>query len=144
MRVFAAIVFGFFSGLLICSIVGLAAGSGGSSGTGVVAFLGGWVITTWLLARDARTVGKVMTRGFLVGAAEWLCVIPAGIIAGGRAAASTAAAAPSDASKAGAVIGGGLVSVLTGGIAFAAAIFCLVCFVVAYFMTREMKAERVG
>jgi hypothetical protein len=50
----------------------------------------------------------------------------------------------SDAEFAGATIGAGVVSFVTGGVAVAMAIACLVGFAVAYLLSREMKPEVGG
>jgi len=102
---------------------------------------GGWAISLWVLRRGARSISKVFSRGFLLGAAEWLFMIIAGIIVSGKAISSTISPASSDAETAGAALGGGLVAFITGGVSIFMAIVCLIGFAVSHFMGREMKAE---
>jgi tRNA(Ile2) C34 agmatinyltransferase TiaS len=54
------------------------------------------------------------------------------------------ARATSDAGLAGATLGAGLVSFVTGGVAVAMAVVCLIGFAVAHLMGREMTPEAVG
>jgi hypothetical protein len=105
-------------------------------------FFGGWAITTWLLLRGARTLSRVLSRGFLVGAAEWLFVGLAGLILSGRAVRHTIeTSTSSDAGNAGAVIGGGLAAGLVGGVSVAMAVVCMIGFAISHFLGREMRRE---
>jgi hypothetical protein len=110
----------------------------------LVFFLGGWAGSVVILLRGARTVSRVFTRGFLLGAAEWLAMVPIGIVFSGRHLSQSVARGASDAEMAGATIGAGIVSFVTGGVAIAMALLCLVGFAVAYLMGREMKPEGVA
>jgi hypothetical protein len=146
MKVAIAIVMGLISGFLIYMMAAMLTADfgspkGGPSGVFVaVTLLGGWALTSWFLLRGARTVSSVFRRGFLVGAAEWLVMAFVGIVFGGRAVSETVAqGAGSDASAAGAVIGGGLVAAITGGVSVFMAVVCLIGFAIAYFMGREMR-----
>jgi len=109
-----------------------------------ITFFGVWAASVVLLLRGARTVSRVFTRGFLLGAAEWLAMIPVGMIFSGRHLSRTVTPGASDAAMAGATIGAGIVSLVTGGVAVAMAVACLVGFAVAYLMGREMKPESAG
>lgn len=92
--------------------------------------------------KGARSVSKVFSRGFLIGATEWLLVIPASwILAGKTVSEVTARSGRSDAADAGAAIGGGLFAFISGGIAITMAVVCLICFAVSYLIGREMKPE---
>ena len=42
------------------------------------------MISTWSLLYGAITIPKVFSRGFLLGAAEWLLMIPVGVIFTGK------------------------------------------------------------
>jgi hypothetical protein len=144
MRVFIAIVLGILSGFLIYMesamlFADLANGEEPSSLFVLITFLGGWALAAYLMARKARKVIKVISRGFLIGAAEWFAMLPVGIIYSGKAVAATNAA--SDMEAAGAVIGGGAFAFLTGGFAITMAIICLIGFTITYFIGREMKPE---
>jgi hypothetical protein len=81
-----------------------------------------------------------VSRGFLLGAAEWLLMIPAGMIFAGRLMASSTDGS-SNAAMAGAAIGSGIFAFLTGGVAVTMAVVCLIGFAVSYFIGREMKPE---
>lgn len=146
MRVFIGIVMGFFSGFLIYFLLAFLFVNGQPSGAFVfVTFFGGWTASSILFIRDAQTVAKVASRGFLVGAAEWLLVIPAGMVFSGKALSQKASEMggleASDAALAGATIGAGLVSVITGGVAVFMALVCMLGFAISYFLGREMGPE---
>ena len=132
MKTAVAILMGFFSGLLIYFIAAMLFADLGGTGKGpsaafvAVTFLGGWILSSVLLRRGAVTVSKVFSQGFLLGAAEWLVMIAAGIVFSGKAA--TAAGA-----------GLGIFAFFTGGISIIMAVVCLIGFAVSYFMGREMK-----
>jgi uncharacterized membrane protein len=106
-----------------------------------VTFFGGWALSTYVLLRGEVRASKVISRGFLLGAAEWLMMIPAGLIFAGKTVAQVSGGSDSAASNVGAAIGGGLFAFLTGGISIVMAVVCLIGFAVTYFMSREMKAE---
>jgi hypothetical protein len=146
MKILVALIMGFCSGLMIYFLLGIMIlPSNPALGTIFVAvtFLGGWALSTYLLLKSAKSVSKVFVRGFLLGAAEWLLLIPASVVMTGRAmSAATAHAANSTAATAGAALGGGLVTFLTGGLAITMAVVCLIGFAVAYLMGREMKPEQ--
>src|SRR6266542_6470404 len=94
MRVVVALFMGLFSGFLIYMMAVLLfvdVGKGTPPSTLFVAatFLGGWAVSVWLLLRGTRTVSKVFSRGFLLGAAEWLMMVLVGIIFSGRSVSST-------------------------------------------------------
>ena len=109
-----------------------------------VTFLGGWVISTYLLLRGARIVSKVISRAFLLGAAEWFAIIPAGVIMGGKALVETTDELSSDAEMAGATIGAGLITFLTGGVAIAMIFVCLLGYFITFLMAREMKSDKAN
>ena len=88
-------------------------------------------------------MSRVVSRGFLLGAAEWLAVIPVGMIFSGRAVTETVSSQPSGAEVVGATVAAGLVSFITGGVAVVMAFTCLLGFAVAYFMGREMQPKEL-
>ena len=143
MKVIVGIVLGFFSGFLIYMASAMLFTSGVPSGAFVfVTFFGGWVLSTIILVRGARTVSKVFSRGFLLGAAEWLVMIPVGMIFSGKALTETVTQGTSTGAEvAGATIGAGLISFITGGVSIAMALVCLLGFAVSYFIGQEMKPE---
>src|SRR6266542_4705093 len=148
MRVVVALFMGLFSGFLIYMMAVLLfvdVGKGTPPSTLFVAatFLGGWAVSVWLLLRGTRTVSKVFSRGFLLGAAEWLMMVLVGFIFGGRAVSTTLShtGASADAAAAGAALGGGMVAFLTGGVSIAMAVVCLIGFAVSHSMGKEMRKE---
>jgi hypothetical protein len=153
MKMIVAIVMGFLSGWLIYMAAAMLFtemfSTDGEPSSAIFFtiffFFGGWVLSTAILIRGAKTVSKVFSRGFLLGAAEWLAMVPVGIIFSGKALTKTVTqGAHSNAETAGATIGAGLISFATGGIAIAMAIVCLLGFTVSYFIAREMKPETAG
>lgn len=146
MRIAVAIVLGLFSGFLVYFLAAIAfVGDSPSSVFVFVTFFGGWAISSYLIVRKTRTVSKVFARGFLIGAAEWLALIPAGVLMSGRALTETVAepgaAEESAASLVGATAGAGCFSFITGGVAVVMTLVCLIGFAVAHFTGREMQPE---
>jgi hypothetical protein len=146
MKVLVAIVMGLLSGLLLYVMAGmLSADLSGKSepsvGLWLAVFFVGWGLSTVALARGAQTVSRVFRRGFLLGAAEWLVMAAVGLVFSGKAVSSAteAAGTSNTAQHAGAVVGGGIVAMIAGGFSVFMAVVCLIGFVIAYFITREMK-----
>jgi Double zinc ribbon len=144
-KVLVGIVQGFFSGFLIYMILFLLLfdvllqSPGLTAGFAAITFLGGWGLSAFLLIRGARSVSKVFSRGFLLGAAEWMVMILVGFVMSGRALSQSSAA--TDAGRTGAAIGSGLVALVTGGFSLFMAIVCLVGFAISRNMGREMRTE---
>ncbi len=142
-----AAVMGFFSGLLIymmAAMLFIGPGSPPSSVFVFVTLFGGWICSAVLLWRGAATVSSVFRRGFLVGAAEWLLMALVGIVFSGRSTSATLSdVSNSEAARAGAAIGGGIAAAVVGGFAVFMSVVCLIGFVIAYFMGREMQ-DRSG
>jgi hypothetical protein len=139
-KVLVALTMGFFSGFVIYMAAAMLFTEGVPSTQFVsIVFLGSWAVSVVLLLRGARTVSKVFARGFLLGAAEWLAMIPVGFVFSGKHVSETIGT--SEAARAGATIGAGIFSLLTGGVAVAMAVACLVGFTVSYFLGREMTPE---
>jgi hypothetical protein len=89
MKTSIAILMGSCSGLLIAimgSCVIFALNFGGSEATILVlgCFVAGWIVSSCFLLLGARTPSKVLARGFLLGAAEWLLMIGEGVIRASR------------------------------------------------------------
>lgn len=142
MKVLVGIFQGLFSGFLVYMILALlfiATGNPPGPGFVLITFGGGWALSTFLLIRGARSVSKVFSRGFLLGAAEWVVMILVGFVMSGRAVSQSSAT--TDAGRAGAAIGGGLAALITGSFSLFMAIVCLVGFAISYFMGREMRPE---
>ncbi len=151
MKTIVAIIQGFLSGLMIYFAAALLVMDVGkpdppSEVLMVGALIGGWVLSAYILRRGARSVSKVFSRGFLLGAAEWLAMIPVGMIYAGKTASSVVSSAPTEAAgaaAAGAALGGGIMTIITGGVAVAFAVLCMLGFAVSHFIGREMKRETV-
>lgn len=148
MKTTVAVFMGLFSGVLLYLMAGMLFidfdTKAEPSGLFIaVTLLGGWALSTWLLLKNARTTSRVLSRGFLLGAAEWFTMILVGVIFGGRTTGSALAHSSSvdGASAVGAALGGGLVAFLTGGVSIFMAIVCLIGFAIVHLTAREMKAE---
>ena len=142
MKLLIGMALGFLSGFMIYMIAAMMfVVSTGEPSTAfvLVVFLGGWAASTAVIVRHAQSLSKIFSRGALIGAAEWLAVIPAGAVLAGRT--TSAMNTTSDAEAAGAALGGGIFTVLTGAAALFMSVACLVVFAVAYFLGREMKPE---
>ena len=145
MKIVLGVLMGAMSGFMIyflAAMVAMPKDSGLVAIFVAITFLGGWAGSTYVLVKGARSVSKVFSRGFLLGAAEWLLLIPAGMILAGKTVSETIERnGGSDAAHAGAAIGGGLFAFLTGGVAVVMAIICLIGFAISYLIGREMKPE---
>jgi len=145
MKMLFAIVMGLFSGLLLYFMVGLVTISPtrslqSSASLVLVMLVGGWIFSTWLLVRGARSANAVLRRGFLLGAAEWLLMALCGVVYSARAVGSVVSQGNgSEGTLAGAAIGAGFVSLLTGGVSVFMAVICLIAFAVAFLSGREMR-----
>src|SRR5690349_17809275 len=145
MKVVMAALMGLISGFLIylmgsMLVADFSPGNAGPPGWWVlIGFFGGTAASIWLLLRGVRNTSGVFRRGFLLGAAEWLCMAFVGLVFSGRAVSQTVAESGHDsAAAAGAAIGGGLVAAVTGGVSVFMTVVCLTGFAIAYFMGREM------
>lgn len=147
MKTIVALAMGLVSGFMIYMMAGLVLISSDADSPSpilmmvfmMVTFFGGWALSTWLLLRGALSVSKVFSRGFLLGAAEWLLMILVGVIFVGKMTA-TSGTSP-EAAVTGAAVGGGLVAILTGGVSIAMALVCLIGFAVSHSMGKEMRNE---
>jgi hypothetical protein len=140
-----AVIFGGLSGLLIYFLVGMPLGVNSrfiSPAFASIVIFSGWILSIHMLLKGSIRVSKVLARSFLLGAAEWLLVIPMGIFTAGRVVSEvTANHGGSGAASVGAAIGGGLFAFVSGGVAVVMAALCLFGYAVTYFLTREMKSE---
>jgi hypothetical protein len=144
MKAIIAIAMGFFSGFLIYMMAAMVFIKDNSPSSLFISitFLGGWVFSSYIILRGAKTLSKIFSRGFLIGAAEWFLMIPVGLIFAGKSISETVGiTGGNDAATAGAAIGGGLIAFLTGGVSIFMAVVCLIGFTISYFMGREMKTE---
>lgn len=139
-----AIILGFLSGVLIyfgAVFIFHSPGTNEISGWFVfITFFGGWIASTFLMFRKAKSISKVFSRGFLIGAAEWFAMIPITMFFSGRAAVETAGGSD-PAATVGAVIGGGLLAFMGTGLCLTMMIICLFGFVISFLLSRELKPE---
>lgn len=145
MKALIAVFMGFFSGFLIY-MMALMVFTGGESPSSVfnyITFFGGGVLSGYIMLRGAKTISKVISRGFLIGAAEWLAMIPVGLIFAGKGITDTVSnSGGSDAALiSGLAFGSHLVSFLTSGVSIFMTVMCLIGFSIAYLIGREMKPE---
>ena|SRR5215469_4016469 len=142
MKAVVAVVLGFLSAFLIYMMVAmLIISPHGTPSIAIplVSFFLGWIASTWLLLRGVRTTSKVFSRGFLLGAAEWLVMIPVEAIMAGRIAGSVGHTSADQAT--GAAIGGGLAAIMGTGLSITMAIICLIGYAVSNSLGREMKSD---
>jgi hypothetical protein len=131
MKTSISILMGSCSGLLI-SIMGswvfFALNFSGSNATflGLGSFVGGWIVSSCFLLRGARTPSKVLARGFLVGAVEWLLMIGVGVIR---------------ASRMEAMDGVGMMIAASAMVSLLMVALCLIGFAIVHFWRRKMEPE---
>ncbi len=134
-NILVAVAMGFFSGLLIYFEAAMVFADFTDRvsliTTLIVTFFGGWALTSYILVKDAKSISKVFSRGFLIGAAEWLLMIPVSFIFSSKNLASIGGQISAEQTGA-AIIGGGIVSFLTGGVAIGMAVVCLIAFAVSH------------
>jgi hypothetical protein len=131
MKTSIAILMGSCSGLLIAimgSWVFFALNFGGYEATFPVlgCFVGGWIVSSCFLLRGARTPSKVLARGFLLGAAEWLLMIGGGAI---RAIRNET------------MDGVGMMIAASAMVSLLMVALCLIGFAIVYFWRRKMETE---
>jgi hypothetical protein len=111
----------------------------------LVAVIVGSVASVYLVLSGAISVARVINRGFLLGAVEWMLMIPAGLFYASRAVAGNVlhpgAVAQHGAVLFGTAIGSDLLAFLTGGIAVVMAGVCLVGFAVTYFISGQLEPQ---
>jgi hypothetical protein len=146
MKILTAVVLGMFSGILTaCAFASLFMGPAqpgdlASSLTNLFFLMlalvaGSCASTLWMLNQGA-TLSTVFRRGFLLGAAEWLAMIPVNLFSQARLATSHAGTL----SSAGAV-GLGVAAIVGVGFMVAMSVICLICFGVAYLIGRETGVD---
>jgi hypothetical protein len=139
MKIAVAIVLGFFAGFLAYMAVAVLMSAATKGDPSAVAFGFGafgavWITSTLWMRRGAKRVSTVCRRGFLLGAAMWVAMIPFGFLVTAQ---HTRSGSLSNA-EAGAI---GIVGIVTGGLSIAMACVCLVCFAVAYLIGRETESS---
>jgi hypothetical protein len=131
MKTSIAILMGSCSGLLI-SIMGswvfFALNFGGSDAAflGLGCFVGGWIASSCFLLLGARTTSKVLARGFLLGAAEWVLMIGGGAIR---------------ASRMETMDGVGVMIAASARVSLLMVALCLIGFAIVRFWRRKMEPE---
>ncbi len=146
MRTVVALVLGLFSGLLVYLMVALLmadfTSAGGPSALGLISFIVTWGVSAFFFRREARTMTKVFARGFLLGAIEWIAMIGVVVVFAGNGVSGRPAHGAPDVTFAGVPVGGGVLGHLTGGLALAMALVCVMGFVVCYFIPRKKTPEQ--
>lgn len=142
-RVTLGLVMGLFAGFLFYMACGMlfVAPEQPSGGFVAVTFLGGTVAFTWLVVRGTTSLNRVLSRGLLLGAAEWLVMAPLSVMVAGKAVAETTSSSGSDAGAAGAVLGGGIIASMGVGVSVVMMFICLGGFLVVKLLGQEMKPE---
>jgi len=138
MKIFVGIILGFFSGFLTYTAAAalFVMSSKPSVAFVFVTFVGGWGFATWVMARGARTISQVFSRGFLIGAAEWLAMIPASLVLNGKILMKNVGqGGGTDAELVGATISAGSIWFLTSGVAVVMALACLIGFAIVNHLT---------
>jgi hypothetical protein len=146
MKTFVAILLGLLSGLMVAAATAGLLGGPDPSGeltslmtylfTFLAALAVAWAVSAFWILHEAPKLSVVFRRGFLLGAAEWLAMIPVNLLSQAKLAASHAGSL----SNAGA-LGFGIAAIAGVGFCVAMAIVCLVCFAVAYFIGREANGS---
>jgi predicted Zn finger-like uncharacterized protein len=137
-----AIVFGFLAGFLIYMELTMIFNPDNISFLFVtITFLGGWILTSVIIMRGARTISKVFMRGFLIGAVLWFAWMPVTVFLAGTAASGVADKTNSGAAYAGAMVGAGLISFIGIGFAIFMVVICLIGFVISFLVGREVKSK---
>ena len=132
MKTTIAILMGSCSGLLIAimgSWVFFALNFGGSDATFLAlgCFVGGWIVSSCCLLLGARRPSKVLARGFLLGAAEWLLMIGGGAIR---------------ASRMETMDGVGMLIAASAMAPLLMVVVCLIGFSIVHFWRRKMEPEQ--
>jgi hypothetical protein len=107
----------------------------------VVTFLCGWGASLFVLLRGVNSLSRLMMRGSLLGAVEWIVMIPLGISFAKRVMEKAAGYHGTDTAAARAIMDGEIFNMITSGLAVFMAAICLVCLAVSYFVWREMEPE---
>ncbi len=138
MKYLVSIVLGFFSGFLIMMmVIAVAAGLSryGYRSAAInptffgLFFIGGWAVSTLLLVRLAENSVRVIKRGSLLGAGEWLLFSLVWVIFGRQAP-----------SKGHLFDDDGIKSMIFAGVMI---LVCLATYALARFMSPERSPERV-
>lgn len=142
MRILMALIFGFFSGILIYMevsmiLMGLLSIETFSSlfFIAIIYLFGGIVLSVWVILKYSDTAIKACKMGALIGALEWVIMIPVGFIYSGIMNTGQPDIATGAAQ--------GIFSILTGGFSVFMVFACLVVFAVFYFIDKEVQAKAV-
>jgi predicted Zn finger-like uncharacterized protein len=137
-----AILFGFLGGFLIYMELAMIFNPDNISFLFVtITFLGGWILTSFIIMRGARTISKVFMRGFLIGAVLWFAWMPVTVFLAGSAATGVTDKTDSGAAYAGAMVGAGLISFIGIGFAIFMVVVCLIGFLISFLVGREVKSK---
>jgi hypothetical protein len=98
---------------------------------GAFLLFGGWIVSAFFLLRGAMSTTQVLSRGFLLGAAEWLLMIGVGFVRAGRMLDLTGIQTERS------VVSGGIVASVLGGFSLFMIAICLAGFAVVQFWKRQ-------
>lgn len=105
-------------------------------------FISSAILSMYLLLAGEVTFSGLLKRSFALGAAEWLAMIPVGVVFAGKATAQAIANnSDSLAYDAGAAIGGGLLAFIGTGVSLFMIVICLVGYVVVTITARESQSR---
>jgi hypothetical protein len=143
MKILAGLGVGLLSGFLIYMTAAMVLGVSKPGGLFIVlTFFGGWALSSYIVIKGASSASKVMARGSLLGAIEWLLMIAATWIFAGHAVQQSIDTNGNDvAAKVGAGIGGGILGVLGSGLSLAMALVCVVSWFIFSRFNSEMKQD---
>lgn len=106
----------------------------------VTTLVSGAILSMYLLLAGQVSLSGVLKRSFVLGASEWLAMIPVGIIFAGKTVSDAISnGTGSTAEMAGASIGGGLLAFITSGFSIGMVVFCLIGYLVTFLATRETR-----
>lgn len=136
-----AVMMGLLSGLMIyffAFFIFSPESETGAATFAAVFVLGGWILSTHILLKNAKSTAHVLSRGFLLGAGEWFAMILAFVIMGGRIASQTIAEhGGSGAAVVGVTIGGGIAGAVSIGLCISMVVVCLIGYAITYFIRKE-------
>lgn len=105
-----------------------------------ITLISGAILSMYLLLAGQVSLSVVLKRSFILGASEWLAMIPVGMVFAGKTVSEAINNGTGSAAEmAGASIGGGLLAFITSGFSIGMVVFCLIGYVVTFLATREAR-----
>jgi hypothetical protein len=103
---------------------------------GIILLFGGWIASSYGLLQGAQTTSKVLARGFLLGATEWLLMVGVGFISASKIIDLSRSQLEMS------VASSGIFAAVTGGASLFMVLVCLAGYAIVHFWRREMKPEQ--